>query len=58
MCLSAICRLSSEKYPFWSLAHFFSLFVCIFDNELHKLFVCFEDKFPKGLFLYKYFFLF
>ena len=40
LCLSVICRCSSEKYPFPSLAHFiFSWFVCIFDIELHELFV-------------------
>lgn len=37
---------------------FFSLFVCIFDTELHELFVCFGDEFLVGLFLCKYFFLF
>ena len=51
MCLSAICRLSSEKYPFWSLAHFFFLCLyvflimscmsCLYVLELNSLWVSF-----------------
>ena len=37
---------------------FFSWFVYIFDNELHKQFVCFGDEVLEGLFLCKYFFVF
>ena len=59
LCLSVICRCSSEKYPFPSLAHFiFSWFSCVFDIELHELFACFGDEFLVGVFLCKYFFLF
>ena len=59
MYLSALCKFSLEKHPFRSLApFFFSWFVCIFDIELHRLFVCFGDEFLVGLFLCKYFFVF
>ena len=42
MCLSAICRLSSEKYPFWSLALFFfflGLYVFFILNCMSYLYV-------------------
>ena len=43
-CLLATCISSLKKYLFRSFAHFFDCVVCLFDIELHELFLNFETN--------------
>ena len=52
MCFRAISLSSVEKGPFKSCASIWLR--CFFDSEVHKLFVCFREKFLMGIFVCKY----